>query len=58
MKGNEKVIEKLNDLLADELAAINSQELAPYMCLSDYVVSKAFDRGLVRHETIAEGGEM
>jgi len=35
----------------------NAQELAPYMCLSDYVVSKAFDRGLVRHQTIAEGGD-
>ena len=37
--------------------AHNAQELAPYMCLSDYVVSKAFDRGLVRHYTIAEGGD-
>jgi hypothetical protein len=37
--------------------AHNAQELAPYMCLSDYVVSKAFDRGLVRHHTIAEGGD-
>jgi hypothetical protein len=37
--------------------AHNAQELAPYMCLSDYVVSKAFDRGLVRHQTIAEGGD-
>jgi hypothetical protein len=27
------------------------------MCLSDYVVSKAFDRGLVRYKTIAEGAE-
>jgi hypothetical protein len=35
----------------------NAQELAPYMCLSDYVVSKAFDRGLVRSHTIAEGGD-
>ena len=30
-------------------------ELSPYICLSDYVVSKAFDRGLVRYQTIAEG---
>jgi hypothetical protein len=37
--------------------AHNAQELAPYMCLSDSVVSKAFDRGLVRHHTIAEGGD-
>jgi len=33
-------------------------ELAPYMCLSDYVVSQAFDRGLVRYKTIAEGAEV
>ena len=30
-------------------------ELAPYLCLSDYVVSEAFDRGLVRYKTLAEG---
>ncbi|MBN1662061.1 MAG: L-2-amino-thiazoline-4-carboxylic acid hydrolase [Deltaproteobacteria bacterium] len=35
--------------------AHNAMELAPYMCLSDYVVSRAFDRGLVRQYTIAEG---
>jgi hypothetical protein len=28
------------------------------MCLSDYVVSCAFDRGLVRYKTIAEGAEV
>jgi hypothetical protein len=33
-------------------------ELAPYMCLSDYVVSRAFNRGLVRYRTIAEGAEV
>ncbi|MBN2007252.1 MAG: L-2-amino-thiazoline-4-carboxylic acid hydrolase [Anaerolineae bacterium] len=33
-------------------------ELAPYMCLSDYVVSHAFDRGLVRYKTLAEGAEV
>lgn len=32
-----------------------AQELAPYMCLSDYVISDAFDRGLVRYKTLAEG---
>lgn len=32
--------------------------LAPYMCLSDYVVSRAFGRGLVRYKTIAEGAEV
>ena len=33
-------------------------ELAPYMCLSDYVVSCAFDRGLVRYRTVAEGADV
>jgi hypothetical protein len=33
-------------------------ELAPYLCLSDYVVSKAFDRGLVRYKTLAEGAKV
>jgi hypothetical protein len=33
-------------------------ELAPYMCLSDYVVSDSFDRGLVRYRTLAEGAEV
>jgi hypothetical protein len=33
-------------------------ELTPYMCLSDYVVSNAFDRGLVRYKTLAEGAEV
>ena len=37
--------------------ANGASEFSPYMCLSDYVVSKAFDRGLVRHKTIAEGAE-
>jgi hypothetical protein len=32
--------------------------LAPYMCLSDYVVSQAFGRGLVRYKTIAEGAKV
>jgi hypothetical protein len=39
-------------------AAQGAIELAPYMCLSDYVVSDAFDRGLVRYETLAEGAEL
>jgi hypothetical protein len=38
--------------------AQDADELAPYMCLSDYVVSRAFDRGLVRYKTIAEGAEV
>jgi len=33
-------------------------DLAPYLCLSDYVVSEAFDRGLVRYKTLAEGAEV
>jgi hypothetical protein len=32
--------------------------LAPYMCLSDYVISHVLDRGLVRYKTIAEGAEV
>jgi len=35
--------------------AYGADELTPYMCLSDEVVSRAFDRGLVRYKTIAEG---
>jgi hypothetical protein len=35
--------------------AQGADKLAPYMCLSDYVISKAFNRGLVRYQTIAEG---
>jgi len=35
--------------------AQGADELAPYMCLSDFVISKAFNRGLVRYQTIAEG---
>jgi len=38
--------------------AQGADELAPYMCLSDYAVSCAFDRGLVRYKTIAEGAEV
>jgi hypothetical protein len=38
--------------------AQGADELAPYMCLSDYVLSCAFDRGLVRYKTIAEGAEV
>ena len=37
--------------------AQGAEKLARYMCLSDYVVSKAFNRGLVRYKTIAEGSE-
>lgn len=38
-------------------AAHGAENLSRYMCLSDYVVSKAFNRGLVRYNTIAEGSE-
>ena len=37
--------------------AHGAEELTRYMCLSDYVISKAFNRGLVRYHTIAEGHE-
>jgi len=38
-------------------SAHGAGKLSRYMCLSDYVVSKAFNRGLVRYSTIAEGAE-
>ena len=38
-------------------AAYGVEKLSRYMCLSDYVISKAFNRGLVRYNTIAEGAE-
>jgi hypothetical protein len=38
--------------------AHGADELAPYMCLSDYVVGRAFGRGLVRYKTIAEGAKV
>ena len=38
-------------------AAQGAERLSRYMCLSDYVVSKAFNRGLVRYKTIAEGAK-
>ena len=38
-------------------AAQGAERLSRYMCLSDYVVSKAFNRGLVRYKTIAEGAD-
>jgi hypothetical protein len=38
--------------------AQGADELAPYLCLSDHVVSVAFDRGLVRYKTLAEGAEV
>jgi hypothetical protein len=38
-------------------ATYGADKLSRYMCLSDYVVSKAFNRGLVRYKTIAEGDD-
>jgi hypothetical protein len=35
-----------------------ADELTPYLCLSDYVVSDAMGRGLVRYQTLAEGGKV
>jgi hypothetical protein len=37
--------------------AHGAHRLSRYMCLSDYVISKAFNRGLVRYTTIAEGAQ-
>lgn len=39
-------------------SAQGADELAPYLCLSDYVVSDAFERGLVRYKTLAEGADV
>jgi len=36
--------------------AQDADALTPYMCLSDEVISRAFNRGLVRYHTLAEGG--
>lgn len=33
-------------------------ELTPYLCLSDEVSSRMFNRGLVRYKTLAEGAEV
>jgi hypothetical protein len=38
--------------------AQGADELTPYLCLSDHVVSEAFDKGLVRTKTLAEGAEV
>ena len=35
----------------------HADELAPFLCLVDFPLSKAFGRGLVRNTTIAEGAE-
>jgi len=39
-------------------AAQGVPELAPYLCLSDEVGSRACGRGLVRYTTVAEGGSV
>jgi len=36
--------------------AQGADELAPYMCLTDFAVSKALGMGLIRTTTLAEGG--
>ena len=38
--------------------AQGADEFTPYLCLSDYVVGEAFDRGLVRYKTLAEGANV
>jgi hypothetical protein len=35
----------------------HADELAPFLCLVDFPLSKAFGRGLVRNKTISEGAE-
>jgi hypothetical protein len=37
------------------LTVQGAQQLAPYLCLADYVTSEALGRGLVRNSTLAEG---
>ena len=39
------------------LHAQDADELAPFLCLVDFPLSKAFGRGLVRNMTISEGAE-
>jgi len=39
------------------LHAQDADELAPFLCLVDFPLSKAFGRGLVRNMTIAEGAD-
>jgi hypothetical protein len=39
------------------LHAQHADELAPFLCLVDFPLSKAFGRGLVRNMTISEGAE-
>jgi hypothetical protein len=36
--------------------AQGADELTPYMCLTDFAVSKALGMGLIRTTTLAEGG--
>jgi hypothetical protein len=38
--------------------AQGADELTPYLCLMDGVVSKSFGLGLVRHKTLAEGADI
>ena len=44
-------------LMAETKNAYAADKFSRYMCLSDFVISKAFNRGLVRFETLAEGGK-
>jgi len=36
----------------------SAEELVPYICVLDFPISKAFNRGLIRTMTIAEGAEI
>ena len=35
----------------------NAEELVPYICLLDFPISRAFNRGLIRTMTLAEGAD-
>jgi hypothetical protein len=37
--------------------AQDAEDLAPYICLTDYYISETFGRGLVRYTTLAEGAD-
>ena len=35
----------------------NAEELVPYICVLDFPMSRAFNRGLIRTMTLAEGAD-
>lgn len=56
--GSKKVPQDIQSGICKFHHAQGADELAPYLCLSDHVVSEAFDRGLVRYKTLAEGADV